>query len=280
MAGYVWRFDAPVELEIDARYQPFLTDDVTENCSIAFSLGNPQISSGSIVAESGNSKVIRNDGFYTAFRKCSGATDYSSCINYYDDTPLHSDGLIFPEYSSWFKSLDDLLDASNLENTLSALGLLNLHSSFINYNGTAILFTAPSGTGKSTQAQLWEDFAGAEQINGDRAVIRCVDGVWTAYGFPFAGSSGIYKNKSAPIRAIVVLRQAPENNLKILTEAEAFRFIYSELTVQRWNKAQLSADIDNLVKLVSEVPVYLFCCTPEQSAVELLKTTLFKENYL
>lgn len=161
---------------------------------------------------------------------------------------------------------------------LTALGAVSLHSSFITHSGQAILFSAPSGTGKSTQAALWERYAGAEQINGDRSVIRCVDGVWTAFGFPFAGSSGIYKNKSAPIRAIVVLRQAPENAIERLGASEAFRLLYSETAIQRWNTQGHAAAVDLLIRLSAAVPVYRLCCTPDERAVQLLQQTLSSQE--
>lgn len=81
-----------------------------------------------------------------------------------------------------------------------------LHSAFVRWREKGILFSGPSGTGKSTQADLWERFEEAEILNGDRTVVRKVDGHWRAFGFPFSGSSDIYRNDSAPIAAVVVLQ--------------------------------------------------------------------------
>lgn len=61
--------------------------------------------------------------------------------------------------------------------------------------------------GKSTQADLWNKYEGCEIINGDRSAITKKDGVWNAYGLPFAGSSRIYKNVKNPIRCVVVLNK-------------------------------------------------------------------------
>ena len=56
--------------------------------------------------------------------------------------------------------------------------------------------------GKSTQADLWNKYEGCEIINGDRSAITKKDGVWNAYGLPFAGSSRIYKNVKNPIKCV------------------------------------------------------------------------------
>ena len=216
------------------------------------------------------------DGY--CIERCLLAPEPCTCLVSRDADPLHQQGYLYPELIRFFRDFDDLLDAANLEHMLTALGAVSLHSSFITHCGQAILFSAPSGTGKSTQAALWEQYAHAEQINGDRSVIRCVDGVWTAFGFPFAGSSGIYKNKSAPIRAIVVLRQAKDNTIERLGASEAFRLLYSETAIQRWNTQGHAAAVDLLIRLSAAVPVYRLCCTPDARAVALLQQTLSSQE--
>ena len=276
MAGFVWRIDAPMELNIDARYQPFLTDEPRDNCSISFEIGRPAELRGTVVHVE-NPRVLRLSNGCCIERRLL-APEPCTCLVIRDADPLHVTGWIYPEAADCFRSLDNLLDAANLEHMLTALGAVSLHSSFITHCGQAILFSAPSGTGKSTQAALWEQYAHAEQINGDRSVIRCVDGVWTAFGFPFAGSSGIYKNKSAPIRAIVVLRQAKDNTIERLGASEAFRLLYSETAIQRWNTQGHAAAVDLLIRLSAAVPVYRLCCTPDARAVALLQQTLSSQE--
>lgn len=276
MAGFVWRFDAPMQLHIDARYQPFLTDTQYPDCSISFEIGRPAELRGTVVSPD-NPRVLRLADGYCIERNLL-APEPCTCLVSRDADPLHQTGYLYPEQVRYIRDFDNLLDAANLEHMLTALGAVSLHSSFITHGGQAILFSAPSGTGKSTQAALWERHAGAEQINGDRSVIRCVDGVWTAFGFPFAGSSGIYKNKSAPIRAIVVLRQAPDNTIERLAAPEAFRLLYSETAIQRWNTQGHAAAVDLLIRLCAAVPVYRLCCTPDERAVTLLQKTLAPEE--
>lgn len=176
------------------------------------------------------------------------------------------------KYVNYSRNLYELL---GLENLLLQFGGLLLHSSFIRWQGQGVLFSAPSGTGKSTQADLWAQYEGAEVLNGDRSALRPVDGRWTAFGLPYAGTSGIYRNESAPLRAIVVLRQAKQNRIRPMNAAEAFRFLLPEFTIHRWDTAAYQKAMELVLALLAEVPVYLLECLPDRGAVELAKQTLF-----
>lgn len=101
-----------------------------------------------------------------------------------------------------------VLETIGTERLVGMAGGAILHSSFIEVGGKAVLFTAPSGTGKSTQAELWRENRGAVVINGDRSVLRIIDSVPCASGLPYSGSSGICLNRTLPLRAIVYIEQA------------------------------------------------------------------------
>lgn len=173
-----------------------------------------------------------------------------------------------------------LLNMLGLEQLLLRHDGLILHSSFIRWQGHGILFTAPSGTGKSTQASLWEEYMGAEILNGDRAGIRYVNGHWTAYGLPYAGSSHIYRKESAPICAIVALRQGPENLIKPMTTTEALRALFPEFSAHRWNPVFMNKVLDIASDMLQEIPIYCLECRPDYGAVRLLFNTLKKEGII
>ena len=59
---------------------------------------------------------------------------------------------------------------------LAAFDGLLLHASLIDYGGSGILFVGNSGVGKTTQAELWQQHLGAEILNGDKALVRLLDG--------------------------------------------------------------------------------------------------------
>ena len=161
---------------------------------------------------------------------------------------------------------------------LASIDAISLHSALVRYQNRAILFSAPSGTGKSTQAELWKRYRGADPINGDRSIIRKHDGRWTAYGSPHAGTSGLFRNESVPIRIIVILRQSDKNNLRVLGQAEAFRYLYSETVVPRWNDEIHSHIMDIITQITAEIPVVMLSCRLEESAVDLLDQFLQEEG--
>lgn len=168
----------------------------------------------------------------------------------------------------------------SMEQVLLQYDTFQLHASVIDWNGNGILFTAPSGTGKSTQADLWRKYEKAAIVNGDKSMIRKKMNQYLAYGSPYAGTSGIYKNISVPIRAIVVLSQAPENRIERLNGMNAFTKIYRESTVSSWDQEYVSKFTNLLVDLIQKIPVFHLACRPDEEAVKLLKETLIVENFI
>lgn len=152
-----------------------------------------------------------------------------------------------------------------------------LHSSFISWQNNGILFTAPSGTGKSTQADLWKKYEDADIYNGDRTIIRKIDGKYYGFGSPYAGSSGIYRNESAPIKAIIVIEQGPDNVIRRLRGREAFLPLFRETLMNTWNKEYMEKMTDLLMDAACQIPVYHLSCRPDQDAVDTVKNEILKE---
>lgn len=165
-------------------------------------------------------------------------------------------------------------DLMGVETILSEFQGLLLHASFIRWKEKGILFSAPSGIGKSTQANLWKQYENAEILNGDRAGIRKLSEGWRAFGLPYAGSSGIYRNESASISMIVILEQAKENQIFRLSPGEAFQRLYPELTVHRWDSMEVKKNTDLLIELCMDVPIVLLKCLPDYAAVQLTQKAL------
>lgn len=160
------------------------------------------------------------------------------------------------------------------EKILSCENRIHLHASCANTIKGGILFSGPSGIGKSTQAGLWQRYEGAEILNGDRVILKNSTSGWLAYGSPYAGSSSYYVNKSCLVKAIVILKQASESSIRELTGIEAFRKVYEELTVNSWDENFVCRAVDMTKGLISEVPVYELECAPNNSSIDVLKKKL------
>ena len=151
-----------------------------------------------------------------------------------------------------------------------------LHCSCLKYKDEAIIFTAPSGTGKSTHSALWRRHFGDDvvMINDDKPLVREKDGRFYIYGTPWNGKHSIGNNTSAPIKAIVFLQQAPENKAEPISPIDAMALLLQQ-TVLPSDKAELSKLLDMLGRLVENIPMYRLGCTISDEAV----TTIYQEIY-
>lgn len=165
-----------------------------------------------------------------------------------------------------------------LERRMLEQGGLILHASFVEYKGYGVLFSAPSGTGKTTQARLWEQYLPCEMINGDRALLMKKDGRFFAYGWPIAGSSEVSKATCVPIKAIVQLAQGTENSITVEKKAQRFAGLIPEVTVNRWDEASYQKALDKMEELVKEVPIIRYSCNMSKEAVRTLEAYLFGED--
>lgn len=170
-------------------------------------------------------------------------------------------------------SVRAVLEAAGLFDIFAARGMLVLHSAYIVTSaGKAILFSGPSGVGKSTQAALWERCAGARVINGDRALVDV--GKKTANGIFYSGTSGISENVTAPVRAIVLLGQGSENRVFVPSPQAAFAGVLSQCAYYEWDARSAEQMTECVARLVSDVPVLRMDCLPDTTAVEALRGKL------
>lgn len=169
-----------------------------------------------------------------------------------------------------------VLDAMAIEHYIARNGGFVFHCAYIDRNGQAILFTAPSETGKSTQADLWKQYRGTDIINGDRAAVRVAEGAVLAEGIPFSGSSPYCENCSLPLEAIVYLGQAPVTSVRRLRGYEAFARIWEGVSVNTWDKKDLELASETVKTIAESVPVFHMPCTPDEAAVTALERELNK----
>ena len=94
--------------------------------------------------------------------------------------------------------------------------MIQVHSSLIDYQGRGIMFLGPSGIGKTTQAERWNEYRGAVIINGDMVFVQETEDQFLGWGTPWHGSSPYCENASVPLEALVILKQSRENRIRRL----------------------------------------------------------------
>ena len=142
-----------------------------------------------------------------------------------------------------------------------------LHSSAVVVDGKAYLFTADSGTGKSTHTKLWLDLFGdrAFILNDDKPALRREDGVWYAYGTPWSGKHDISVDARIPVAGIACIQRGEQNEITPFGGIEAIHAILKQ--VNRPKAAGCREKLLELMdKLLTEVPVWKLCCNMDPEA--------------
>jgi hypothetical protein len=163
-------------------------------------------------------------------------------------------------YCSAYRFYTQLVDFSGLM----------LHSSAVIMDGRAYLFSAPSGTGKSTHTQLWLDVFGdrATILNDDKPAIRRIDGVWYAYGTPWSGKYDMSINTRVPLGGICVLRRGEVNKIELYRGYGAIKDVF-EQTPRNANADYVTKLLELLDSLLCEVPVWRMECNIDPEAARM-----------
>ena len=145
---------------------------------------------------------------------------------------------------------------------------LMLHSSAVELDGIAYLFSGPCGVGKSTHTKLWQTTFGekVKVFNDDKPALRRLDDGWYAYGTPWCGKDGININMKVPLGGICFLKQSEKNSIRRLDKREAVQKVISQTISKISNVAKLDKMLENVGRLVEEIPIYELCNRPEPEA--------------
>ena len=152
---------------------------------------------------------------------------------------------------------------------------VTFHSSCIDYNGQGICFSAPSGTGKSTHAGLWQKcFPETEILNDDTPLIYISkEGEVLVSGTPWSGKTELNINRQIPLKGIVRLYQNKTNVVSDIKGINAFKTIYGQ-TKNLGIKEFFDNTASVLNKVVESVPVVHLGCNISDEAVMVVKQKL------
>lgn len=174
------------------------------------------------------------------------------------------------EYQKEYRKeyLETLALLRKISNRLPEYNCFLMHGAVVSVNGSGYMFTAPSGTGKSTHVALWKKyFENAEIINGDKPFIRVDEsGVWV-YGMPWAGKEGWQKNVAVPLRGICLLGRGEENRIEPVSPMQVLPYIMRQIHYTDEPK-MAGRTLELLNEMMADVPVYRLECDMSREAAE------------
>ena len=144
------------------------------------------------------------------------------------------------------------------------------HSSALEMDGGGYLFSALSGTGKSTHTRNWRRRFGdrVTMINDDKPIIRKIDGAFYVCGTPRMGKSDIGCNRTAPIKAVYILQRGEENRAQRISPGAVFKQLL-EATLLPKTRDNMQKLLDLFNDLFSQVPLFLLTCTKDEEAAQV-----------
>ena len=170
-----------------------------------------------------------------------------------------------------------MLTGSAFYAALLNFGGMLLHSSCIVVDGVAYAFSADSGTGKSTHANLWLKYFGdrAYMLNDDKPAIRKIDGKIYACGTPWSGKYDYSKPENVRLGAICFIERSETNWIKKADTSKAVFNIFSQ-TVRKLPLNGMNLLFDVIEDIFSSVDLYELGCNISKEAVEVSSSAMLK----
>ena len=149
-----------------------------------------------------------------------------------------------------------------------------VHGTAISYKDKAYLFIAPSGTGKTTHAKLWQkNLEGVEIINGDKPIVSIENGETHIYGSPWSGTERYNTNTKVKLDSIIVLKQNKEDRIIEIDSSELF----DELLDKVFYSEDRTKTLDLINKAFKNIKSYKLECTMNDSAFEVAYRKLIEK---
>ena len=186
----------------------------------------------------------------------------------YDKSAIDKEREIYPDAKDDY--LQNLCIYRDICKQIIRFGAMLVHSAAISVDGKGYMFSALSGTGKTTHINLWLKKFGdrAIVINGDKPIIREVDGEFRVFGTPWCGKEGINENISVPIQGICLLSRGKENKIARVKSDEAIASLMEQTSRPKGAESMIEL-LELIEKLLGKVPIYRLFCNMEPEAADV-----------
>ena len=142
-----------------------------------------------------------------------------------------------------------------------------MHGAVVAVGDKAWLFTAPSGTGKTTHINLWlKNIPGSYVVNGDKPLIHVGDAC-TVYGTPWAGKEKMNRNVGVKLCGIVFLNRGLKNNIEKVPMTQILPVLIQQ-SYRPKTRIELEKTLSLLSRLGRKIPMYqLYCNMNDEAAL-------------
>lgn len=174
------------------------------------------------------------------------------------------------KYPSLSKENAEYLLSGNVFYTvLIAFKGMMLHASAVMLDNEAYLFSAPSGTGKSTHTSLWlKEFKNARILNDDKPAIKIENGIPFVYGTPWSGKTNLNINTKVPLKGICFLSRGEKNEIRRASIDEAISNLLDQ-TVRPPLTQAMDSMLNTIEEIVNTAGIYMMKCNMEPEAAQI-----------
>lgn len=145
--------------------------------------------------------------------------------------------------------------------------VLLFHGSAVAVDGRCYLFTAKSGTGKSTHARLWRELLGERvtMVNDDKPLLHITPQGVTVYGTPWDGKHHLSTNTCVPLRSICLVTRGETNSCVEIKPGDMLEQLISQSFISADLQGRMTA-MNLLNILTQQVKFYRMSCNMEPEA--------------
>jgi len=187
------------------------------------------------------------------------------------------EGVLHHEYS--VECLETTAVQRKITDFLFDCDVLLFHGSAVAVDGLGYLFTAKSGTGKSTHTKFWREMFGkrAVMVNDDKPFLQMSDKGVVVYGSPWNGKHRLGSNISVPLKAMCILERSTENWIKPISSSEALQILFQQSQRPR-NSVNMIKYMELIDKLACRVEFYRMGCNMNPEAALMAYEVMSQER--
>ena len=157
-------------------------------------------------------------------------------------------------------------------------GIIAVHSASILYKNYVWLFSASSGTGKSTHAGLWKELFDTDTVNGDLNLLGMQNEKPVVYGLPWCGTSNTFDVNTYKLGGVILLKRNQKNFVEDLSEDKKELLLQQRIISPSWDNSLLDKQFDIVERIVKNGAVVArLNCTPDYEAAIVMKEYIDKK---